>query len=221
MIAQRYRKDYTGEFIITQTSWSGGKKRTQREWIANPIENHHISGRAACIAGTADGVHFDYKLLQRHKGGLLSSKKLQTYGTGELAEHMRLDFTVEKDSDLITQLVHKNYFKENIVYTTPRNCIKYPGVFYTIPYNPGVIKQVALAYLAAFDGHSEIFLLGYHDDANLGHDSWHSQMEQVIAAYPACKFYHVAFAPQTPKSWLNYSNLVPMTHREFIHYADI
>ena len=39
MITERYRKDYTGEFIITNTSWAGGKKRTQREWMPNPIEN--------------------------------------------------------------------------------------------------------------------------------------------------------------------------------------
>ena len=221
MIAQRFRKDYAGEFVITQTSWAGGKKRSQREWLPNPIDNHHISGRAACIASVADGEHFDFKLLQRHKGGLLGSKKLQTYGTGELAKHMRLDFTVEKDAEAITQLVHKNYFKENIVYTTPRNCLKYPGVFYTIPYNPGMIQQVVLAYLAAFDGHTEIFLLGYHDDAGLGHNNWHNQMEQVIAAYPAATFYHVGYAPQTPSTWRNYANLVLMTHREFVHYADI
>lgn len=221
MITERYRKDYTGEFIITNTAWAGGRKRTSREWIPNPIENHHISGRAACIGSVSDGVHFDFTVLQRHKGGLLGSKKLQTYGTGEIAKHMRLDFTVEKDDEILKQLVQQNYFKENIVYTTPRNCIKYPNVFYTIPHNPPVIKQVASAYLAAFDGHKEIFLLGYNNDAELGHIDWALHLEKLISAYSSTKFYHVSHKPQTPTSWLGYNNLTQMTHKEFIIHADI
>jgi hypothetical protein len=56
MITQRFRKDYTGEFIVINTAWAGGRKRTQREWVPNPIENHHISGRAACIGSMAAGL---------------------------------------------------------------------------------------------------------------------------------------------------------------------
>jgi hypothetical protein len=33
-----------------------------REWIPNPIENHHISGRAACIGSTTDIDAFDFTL---------------------------------------------------------------------------------------------------------------------------------------------------------------
>lgn len=221
MITARYRKDYTGEFIITNTSWENGKKQTQREWIPNPIENHHISGRAACIGSVDDGEYFDFTVLQKHKGGLLGSKKLQTYGVGEIAKYMRLDFAIEKDELLLNELITSNYVKDNIVYTTPRQCIKHPGVFYTIPHNPQMIKQVVAAYLAAFDGHTEIFLLGYHAESDFGHIDWIGQMERLIAAYPATKFYHVAFPPQTPDAWKSYNNLIQMTHREFVYHADV
>lgn len=220
MFIERYRKDYTGEFIITNTVWSGGKKRTQREWIPNPIENHHISGRAACI-GTTATVDFDFTILQNHKGGLLGTKKLQTYGTGEIAKLMRLDFALDKNIDVINELIQNGYYKNNIIYTSPRNCLKYPGVFYTIPYNPPVVDQVLLPYLAAFDGHKEIFLLGYHTDAGIGNTDWMWQMEKLFAAYQSTKFYHIAPAPHTPPTWKNYSNLVQMSHREFVKYADI
>jgi hypothetical protein len=109
MITQRFRKDYTGEFIITNTAWAGGRKRTQREWLPNLIENHHISGRAACIGSAADGSRFDFTILQKHKGGLLGSKKLQTYGTGEIAKSMRLDFAVERDEKIIKDLIDHGY----------------------------------------------------------------------------------------------------------------
>jgi hypothetical protein len=221
MITERYRKEYTGEFIVTSTAWAGGKKRTKREWMPNPVENHHISGRAACIASAVDKSEFDFTLLSNHKGGLLGSLKLQTYGVGDIAQMMRLDFAVEKDDAKLHELFDLGYYKDNIIYTTPRQCLKHPGMFYVIPYNPPMVKEVALAYLAAFDGHKEVFLLGYHEGANIGQNNWTSQMAKVIATYPSTHFYHVSYSPQTPDEWKNYSNFSQLTHREFIVHADI
>lgn len=221
MIVERYRKDYTGEFIILNTSWSGGKKRTRREWMPNPVENHHISGRAACIASTVDQVEFDFTMLQKHKGGLLGSKKLQTYGVGDVAKLMRLDFAVEKDDNVLNELFVAGYYKDNIIYTTPKQCIKHPGMFYVVPYNPPMAKEVLLAYIAAFDGHKEIFLLGFHEGANIGQNNWVGQLAKVIETYPSTHFYHVSYKPQTPNEWKNYGNFTQLTHRDFIHYADV
>jgi hypothetical protein len=221
MITERYRKDYTGEFIILNTAWSGGKKRTQREWMPNPVENHHISGRAACIGSAADKDNFDFTMLQNHKGGLLGSKKLQTYGVGDIAKTMRLDFAIEKDDTALHELFNLGYYKNNIIYTTPKQCIKHPGVFYVIPYNPPMVREVALAYIAAFDGHKEVFLLGYHEGANIGQSEWVNQMSAVIGTYSSTHFYHVSYSPQTPNEWKNFSNFSQLTYREFISYADV
>lgn len=221
MIVERYRKDYTGEFIITNTVWSGGRKRTQREWMPNPIENHHISGRAACIASDVDVEYFDFTILPLHKGGLLGSVKLQTYGVGNIAKMMRLDFTVEKDDQILNELNDIHYYKQNIIYTTPRNCLRHPGVFYTIPYNPPFVKEVLLPYLAAFDGHREIFLLGYTENAQIGQDDWAMQMTKLFGTYPSTKFFHVGHKSQTPEIWLDFANVEQLTHREFITHCDI
>jgi hypothetical protein len=221
MITERYRKDYTGEFIITNTSWSGGKKRTHREWLPSPIENHHISGRAACIASAVDLSYFDFTTLVNHKGGLLGSLKLQTYGTGEIAKLMRLDFAVEKDDTILHELFQLHYYKDNVIYTTPKNCLKHPGVFYTVPYNTPFIKEILLAYLAAFDGHREIFLLGYNNESEMGQNAWAEQLEKIIATYPSTKFFHVGHKSQTPSSWKNYPNFAQLTHREFVIHCDV
>lgn len=221
MITQRYRKDYTGEFVITRALWAGGKKRVRREWIGNPIENNHLSGRAACIGSSRDAEYFNFTLLQNHKGGLLGTKKLQTYGTGEIAQLMRLDFVVEKNSEELQKLINAHYYNTTTIYTAPKHCIEHPGVFYPVPYNPNIITQVALAYLAAFDGHQEVFLLGFHNDADLGHKDWAGQMNQVMLAYPSTKFIHVSHSPQTPEIWKNNSNFSQLSHREFIFYCDI
>jgi hypothetical protein len=217
----RYRTDYAGEFVILETKWSGGKKSETREWIANPIENHHISGRAACIASSTDITEFDFTVLQNHKGGLLGSKKLQLYGTGKIAKLMRLDFAVEKDDNILTDLVNQHYYKNNTIYTTPKMCLKHPGVFYPIPYNPSLINEVILAYLAAFDGHQEVFLMGYNNESGIGSNEWAHQLNQVMVAYPATKFFHVGYSSQAADLWKNNSNFQQLSHREFIIHCDV
>lgn len=221
MITELYRKDYTGEFIITKTAWAGGKKRVTREWIPNVIENNHISGRAACIGSTADGDQFDFKILQNHKGGLLGSLKLQTYGTGEIARLLRLDFVVEKNEEVLQGLINDHYYKNNIIYTSPKMCLKHPGVFYPVPHNPLLVQPLVLPYLAAFDGHKEIFLLGYTDNKTMGQDSWAAQLEDLVKTYSSTKFYHVGHKSLTPEPLKNYANFEQLTYREFIVHCDI
>jgi hypothetical protein len=221
MITARYRTDYDGEFIITQSVWSGGKKKQKREWVANPIENQHISGRAVCIASDHDLPDFDYTRLQRHRGGLLGSKKLQTYGLGFAAKQMRLDFTVETDDKILRELMDSHYYQDNVVYTTPRNCLKYPGVFYLTPYNPVMIKHALLPYLASFDGHKEIFLVGYNQYTDAGNTSWAAHVSEVINAYAGTKFIIVGAKHHAIESWLEYANVEQMTYREFISYCDV
>ena len=159
MINAGYRKDYDGEFIISHTKWVNGKKEQRREWVENPIQNQHISGRATCIGSSIDRSLFDYTRLQRHRGGLLASKKVQTYGVGAIALEMRLDFTVDSYIDNLKPLLDNEYYVDNVVYTTSKNCILNPGNFYLIPNRPRLLDIAMPVYLAAFDGHQEIFLL--------------------------------------------------------------
>jgi hypothetical protein len=220
-VQARYRSEYAGEFVILETKWSGGKKQQTREFIANSIENHHISGRAACIGSKADIESFDYTRLQRHRGGLLGSKKLQTYGVGTVTDNMRLDFTVETDPDRLKMLISNNYCENNIVYTSASNCIDNPEKFYLIPYNPRLLDLVSAAYLASFDGHKEIFLLGYTRDTPIALTEWYKQMEVLMNAYTGIKFYFVGEPTNMYQSWSNCANAEFMTYRNFISYCDV
>ena len=216
----RYRADYPGEFVILESKWSGGKKTETREWIPNPIENQHISRRAACIGSRVDHYLFDYTRLSRHRGGLLSSKKLQTYGTGEIALEMRLDFTVETNQQRLQLLNDSEYHIDNIVYTTAKNCITYPGDFYLIPQRPQIEDSATAIYLAAFDGHAEIFLLGYHKETVAGRKNWINDLIDIFNAYPV-NFYLIGEPTIMPDPWLNCANVRTMTYLEWISYCDI
>jgi hypothetical protein len=221
MISTHFRDDYAGEFVVLETRWSGGKKQQTREWIDNPIKNHHISGRAACIATDIDYHKFDFTKLQRHRGGLLGSKKLQTYGTGSVTQKMRLDFAVESDPLRLQEILVNNYSQDNIVYTSAKNCIQNPGDFYLIPFNPRLLDLATIVYLAAFDHHKEIFLLGYNRDVEVAKPDWHLQITSVMQAYPATKFWFVGEPTNMYDSWLDCGNAETMPYKTFISYCDI
>ena len=217
----RYRADYAGEFIVTNSQWTNGRKEQTREWIPNPIDNQHISGRAACIGSTFEKEIFDYTRLQRHRGGLLGSKKLQTYGVGEVAQQMRLDFTVETNSNKLNEIVNTKYQETNTVYTSPRNCLAYPGEFYLIPLNPHLLDISQLLYLAAFDNHKEIFMLGYTKDTPVEHPTWTNEVRTVMDAYPGTLFYMIGEPTNMPDVWMEAANGKNLTYREFVSYCDV
>lgn len=216
----RYRSDYPGEFVILESKWSGGKKSETREWIPNPIENQHISGRAACIGSQVDRYLFDYTRLSRHRGGLLSSKKLQTYGVGSVALEMRLDFTVETDAARLAEIHQLGLQEDSIVYTTSRNCILNPGEFYIIPQRPQIVDMATIIYLAAFDGHREIFLVGYHKETVGDRNTWVDEVTSIFNAYPV-DFYLVGEPTLMHDQWLECSNVRTMNYLDWISYCDI
>jgi len=217
----RYRADYAGEFVVLEAKWAGGKKTETREWIPNPIVNQHISGRAACIGSDLDRQRFNYTILQRHRGGLLGSKKLQVYGTGAIAHEMRLDFAVETQRDNLNKILETGYQRDNIVYTTAQNCIANPGEFYLIPFRPRFIDLVTAVYLAAFDGHEEIFLLGYTDETNGGNSHWVGQLADIFLAYAGTKFYLVGESTRMPDAWVDCDNVQCQNYQDWIGYCDV
>jgi hypothetical protein len=221
MIQTRYRSDYPGEFVLLESRFVNGEKREQREWIANPIENHHISGRAAVVGSRTDVPQFPFTKLARHHGGLLGKKKLQTYGSNDLWQDMKFDFVIAIESENVEAINTAGYNQENIVYSTARNCIKHAGKFYLVPFSP-VLDELSLAvYMAAFDGHQEVFLLGYNNDTPVVDKNWTAYVNHVLQAYAATDFILVGTASNMPAAWRQNRNVRTMKYREFVSYCDV
>jgi len=134
---------------------------------------------------------------------------------------MRLDFAVETRRDNLAQLVESGYAKDNIEYTDARNCIANPGEFYLIPHRPKFLDLVMLMYLAAFDGHQEIFMLGYHRDTEAGHPGWINQVCDVMRSYPGTQFTFAGVPSNVPDVWLDLPNARAINYPDFIGYCDI
>lgn len=221
MIACRYRRDYDGEFVITNTDIRRGIKQQTREWIANPITNQHVSGRAAVIGSGLDSKQFDFRRLQRHRGGLQGTKRFQTYATHDIWQHMRLDFYCSTDRAQITKLQTTGYQECSTVCTLARLCLTYPNQFYIIPFQPSVADLAAAVYLAAFDGHQEIFLLGYNKDTPDHSQQWQQDVSDVFLAYHAHQFVLVGAVNNMPDFWRMADNVECWPYRKFVTQCDI
>lgn len=221
MIQTRYRRDYDGEFVIVDTVIAGGQTHQKREWIPNPVLNHHLSGRAAVIGSRVHADKFQHTRLARHRGGLLGKKRLQTYGTADLWQDMRFDFFCSTTDDEISRMIDQDYDQTATVYSSARNCLRHPGRLYLVPHMP-VIDDLALPiYLAAFDGHQEIFLLGYCKDTPAGSRSWQLHVNDVIKAYQGTAFVFVGVESNVPESWRTHSHVRCMKFRDFVFYCDV
>ena len=221
MIQARYRTDYVGEFVVVDTVIANGSSTQTREWISNPITNHHISNRAAAIGSRSYSHKFQHQRLQRHRGGLLGKKRLQTYGTGDLWRDMTFDFFVTSDYTELKTLTETDYDQRCTVYSTARACLNHPGRLYLVPYMPALSDLALPIYLAAFDGHAEVFLLGYNLETPAVSRNWTHDVDSVFVAYAGTKFWLVGVAANMPETWRSHSNVECMNLRDFISYCDI
>ena len=239
-IQEIYRKDYDGEYVILNTKYDKGKKVIEKEWVDNPITNQHISGRAAIIASGESRLAYDVAKLERHRGGLLGSKKLQTYGTGSLHKEMQLDFFITMDPDKCQECIESRYTERCTVMTTARNCIENPEEFFLIPQSMKGLTAVLATWLACFDGHKEIFWLGldgqvettYNNNIYIPQDDprktsvsishkLNSSITELMQAYLGIDFYHVSNIKKVPDEWIEQPNFNQMTYQEWVSYCDV
>lgn len=221
MNVARFRRDYDGEFIITEVKISSNRTTQTREWVPNAITNQHVSPRAVVVGGHDPLNRFDFRKLKNNKGGLLAKKALQTYGTADLWKEMSFHFFVTTESSQINSMIKSGYTKDNIVFTTSKICIDNPGHFYPVPYLPAMDQLAQAVYLAAFDEHTEVFLINYNIETPAGTANWIEDVNTVIRVYDTVKFILVGTEAAMPRAWRSNRNCSVMGIRDFITHCDI
>jgi hypothetical protein len=223
---ERYRSDYEGEFVVTNSRIVDGRKVQDREWIQNPIENQHISGRAVSIADGASRDTFPIQRLENHRGGLLGKLRLQTYGVGRICDEIVCNFYISKDVETLQKLVDSGYVTNTVVYSSAGKCLKFPGELYLIPYGMLLSEQALAVWLPAFDQHKEIFLLGY-DFEEGKNQSLANEILTIMQTYRGTRFTRVSTLlngrtrTDTPKSWKDCRNFSEMTYEDWISHCDV
>lgn len=245
-IKQLYRANYVGEELIRDITYIGGYWQKTSEFVPTAIENKHISGKAVVLGNGPSrlDLHPDlFRLLRDHKGGLLARGKVQTYGCNAILRDFEPDFTVANDA-IASELVNTGKCEDNIVYGSSDMILKYPGKFYVIPQNPNWDAGAMATYIACFDGHKQIYLMGF--DLHSGETNYQQNVYSGTNGYPAAASLTTeAYFEQTmlkviqmysdvdfvrvmptknyymPESWKYQLNLRQITFREFVTEVDL
>jgi hypothetical protein len=243
-ITKSYRKDYTGEDIIVERRQENQTWHSVTETVPNAITNNQISGRAAVIGNGPNRLTFDLNLLKKPQG-LLGSKTVQTYGCNALYRDFTPDFLVASgDNGIISEIAASNFVNNNIVYTNNLHLLEHPSKFYLIPYDPYADAGTAAAYIAAFDGHTKIYLIGFdghaldehnhnvYADTNgydakwnfeIDHNKWVQNRKQLFNVYSDVDFVWVTpfgrnLIPEDLKWCGNYRQI---SFRDFVLECDL
>ena len=227
---QRYRTEYDGEFVITVNTIKNGQKHQEREWIDNPIENQHISGRAAVIGNGESRYNTNYNgkinlktKIEQHAGWHLGRKRLQSYGSEGCWRELQCDFYVEFEKEKLAEIKEAKYQEKVSVYSNARACIDDPGEYYLVPYGVRGKSLAVAMWLACFDGHKEIFLVGAdaQDKFDQPDVKKVKSVNKVICDYPSVIFYYVSDGASAHDMWREHANFNQMSYAEFISYCDI
>ena len=239
-LKKMYRADYAGEDILVNTTYRNATWEYEYETVPNRVNNIQISNRA-CVIGNGEsrsGFNLNW-YLKNHRGGMGGSLALQTYGCNALYRDYSPHFLVATGNEMISEIANGPYCYDHIVYSNSSALLKYPGKFYLVPqdvqYNAGTIAT----YLACFDGHKMVFLLGFDNKTNTNlyegtpcyaekgtfqDDTYFIKaMEMIMKTYNDVEFIRVMPIKEwaQPPSWQALPNFRQINFQEWAYLADL
>ena len=238
-----YRRTYFGEDIVAERSLTGGEWTTRTEHVPNNIINNQISNRALVFGNGPARLRFNTQHALNKKSGLLGADTLQLYSCNAAYRDFTSDFLVCTHRDIARELVDSGYTKDNVVYTRVDITLEFPKEFYLIPHDTYTDAGTTAIYLAAFDGHKKIYLLGFDNqestrinnniyaDTNgygakfstVSDAKWIDDKATVFNVYNDVDFVYVSETGRAPfpEKWKYCTNLRQINYRDFVLEADL
>ena len=242
-IAKHHRKNYRGENIVVDRNYTDGVWHDTVERVHNAVENNQISNRAVVLGNGPTRLTFDLQHLKNYSGHL-GADTVQTYGCNALYRDFTPDFLIAVgNANLIKEIAESDYVDNNIVYTNAIHLLEYPNKFYLIPHDPYTDAGTTALYLAAFDGHKKIFMLGFDGQPDVGYNynvyagtvnydpkrttileqKWINDRKQVFDTYTDVEFIRVTQfnTERIPEQWKYCTNFRQISHTEFVLEASL
>jgi hypothetical protein len=238
-----YRQNYTGENVVTNMTFTSGAWELSQENVNNLVTNQQISNKAIIIGNGQSRAGFNLDLIRDHKGGLLASGALQSYGCNALYRDFSPHFLVANGREIISEIAASGYCANHIVYSHADAILNHPGKYYLIPQDPGWNAGAIATYMACFDGHKKVFLMGFDgmDTATSGYNLYQNTpgytgpsygyndafmeqtMAQVFGIYGDVDFVFVAPTDsfRIPESWKYVPNFRQIDFNQFASEADL
>lgn len=234
---QKLRATYTGEEINATATYENGVWTYETETVTPPILSNDRTGKQAVVFGNGISREDFYTNL------ILKQRKLQTYGCNAMYRDYQTDFLVCNNDKIAQELINANYSDTRVVYANSDQIFDHPGKFYLIPQDPQWNAGAMAAYMAAFDGHKQIYLYGFdgqdtHGNNNniyAGSNAYQPQDEVItddfygialrtlMEAYPLVEFVHVNITGKgtIPVQWLECSNFRRISSRGLVLECDL
>ena len=242
-LSKRYRKNYTGEEIISERVFVDGEWKTTSEYVPNNIVNNQISNCAVVFGNGLTRKRFDPGYVINKKSGLLGSKTLQTYACNAFYRDAVPDFLIVTHTDMAREIADGGFAQNNIVYTRAHISLQFPKVFYLIPIDPYADAGTTAIYIACFDGHKKIYMLGFdgqdtpdynnniyagtacydHSNVDVSENKWADNQLTVFNTYPEVEFVWVTpvGTSRMPEQWKYCQNLRQIPFSRFVGEADL
>lgn len=242
-LKKMYRKDYTGEEVLVNTTYRNSTWEYDYETVPNRVTNLQISNQACVIGNGESRAGFDLFLLANHKAGINGPRSMQTYGCNALYRGFKPTFLVATGKEIIDEVAQSRFCDDHIVYANAKALLKHPSRFYLIPqdlqYNAGSVAT----FIACFDGHKKIYLLGFDNSAGANVNNnifagtpgygpkdqdWSDQffiksMTMIMRTYDDVEFIRVMPNRQwrQPKEWVVLPNYRQIDFKDWTFEADL
>ena len=231
-----YRKDYIGETIHSNRNGESIDIFVP----PRPDVFTKVGGSDAAIIvgnGPTAASKEVQNLLRVNTTKIAESYKLTYACNRAISEPQLFDYYVIKHRAFLARVP---YDKRSQVYLPFDIFIDYQADMNLIPYKNYYDAGTTAAYIAAFDGHKRIFLLGFdgdlgggyrtiydgqfpYDDGNQVADfsKWMSGLYEVMLTYSDVQFYRLQLDGQTaPEEWKRLPNFKDVTFREAVLLGD-
>jgi hypothetical protein len=171
------------------------------------------------------------------------TQNFSTYGCNALYRNFKPDYLVLTGKGIIEEVAQSTVDKPNIVYANTKFLELYPNKFSFLPQNPDFNSGAIAAYMAAFDGHKTIYLLGFDGidssdniynifagtpnypnvSATINEDYWNKSLQTVMHVYSDIEFVRVCPTKnyRQPAVWKDCTNFRQIDFRQFVLEADI
>ena len=233
-VKRLFRNNYNGEDIYSMATYGAGIWTHEKEYVPRIVNNQRFNKKAVIIGNGSSRKKFDLTVLM--------DKKIQTYGCNALYRDFTPDFLIAVGTNIAKEIRISGYPLNHVVYSTPDNILKYPESFHLIPQNPTWNAGALAAYLACFDGHSTVYLLGHDGLDTPGHfdnvyintngytdystttdNFWALAMSHVFKTYNLVDFVLVNDTGRgyMPAEWYGHTNLRRISFRSMILECDL
>jgi hypothetical protein len=243
-LIKRYRSKYWGEDIVVDRNYTNNVWHDTTEHVPNSIINNQTSNRAVVLGNGLSRLQYNILAIKETLGGgPYGAEKPQTYGCNALYRDFTPDFLISAGDAITDEIAASGYTDNNIVYTHSIKTLQYPGKFYLIPYDPYTDAGATALYIAAFDGHKIIYMLGMdlhdgtnfnnnvyagtdcYEDANTKYDDtrWIMERKVIFDVYNDVEFVWVSLHgnQRLPELWQSSLNLRQLSYYQFTVEADI